>query len=193
MNSSERLPRIALTRGVSRATMICATVFVLTVVTSSAPKPGIKGQSNDCEQLRRNVQQLNADLDQLKRRVADLDRYRQIDYTRDLLTKEEQRAEALQNQIQDNSDKMAPLQARMDQIDEQLRPENIDQSLAGVGSMRPEEAKEALRRRLTNDKRRVQTQIDLLNQNHTRLTASLAGSDASIQRLRLRLTEISHP
>ena len=147
----------------------------------------------DCEQLRKNVQQLTADVDQLKRKVADLDKYRQIDYLRDLLMKEEQRAEALQAQIQDLIDKEAPLQTRIDQLDEQLRPENIDQALAGVGSMRPEEAKDALRRRLGNEKRRVQAQLDLLRQSQTRLQASLATADMSIQRLRLRLAEATRP
>src|SRR6266849_1562362 len=55
----------------------------------------------DCDQLRKTVQQLTADVDQLKRKVADLDKYRQIDYLRDLLMKEEQRAEAVQAQIHD--------------------------------------------------------------------------------------------
>ena len=147
----------------------------------------------DCDQLRKTVQQLTADVDQLKRKVADLDKYRQIDYLRDLLMKEEQRAEALQAQIQDATQKEGPLQTRIDQLDEQLRPENIDQALAGVGSMRPEEAKDALRRRLGNEKRRIQAQLDLLHQSQARLQASLATADASIQRLRLRLTEAARP
>jgi len=110
-----------------------------------------------------------------------------------LLMKEEQRAEALQAQIQDVIDKEGPLQTRIDQLDEQLRPENIDQALAGVGSMGPEEAKEALRRRLSNEKRRIQAQLDLLHQSQARLQASLAAADASIQRLRPRLAEAARP
>jgi peptidoglycan hydrolase CwlO-like protein len=154
----------------------------------NASAPFAAGQA-DCDQLRKTVQQLTADVDQLKRKVADLGKYRQIDYLRDLLMKEEQRAEALQAQIQDVIDKDAPLQTRIDQLDEQLRPDNIDQALAGVGSMRPEEAKDALRRRLGNEKRRIQAQLDLLHQSQARLQASVATADASIQRLRLRLVE----
>jgi hypothetical protein len=148
----------------------------------------VSGQA-DCDQLRKTVQQLNAELDQLKRRGAGLDKHRQIDYLRDLLMKEEQRAEALQAQIQDATEKEGPLQTRIDQLDDQLRPENIDRALAGVGSMRPEEAKDALRRRLGNEKRRLEAQLDLLHQSEARLKASLATADASIQRLRLRLAE----
>ncbi|HMG73416.1 MAG TPA: hypothetical protein VK582_07940 [Pyrinomonadaceae bacterium] len=177
----------------------CVALLNVPVVSSGAPAQAQReyghsapGQT-ECEQLRKNVQQLTADVDQLKRKVADLDKYRQIDYLRDLLMKEEQRAEALQAQIQDLIEKESPLQTRIDQLDEQLRPENIDQALAGVGSMRPEEAKDALRRRLGNEKRRVQAQLDLLHQSQTRLQASLATADMSILRLRLRLSEATRP
>ena len=107
--------------------------------------------------------------------------------------KEEQRAEALQVQLTETSEKESALQTRIDQLDYQLRPDNIDQALAGVGSMRPEEAKDALRRRLSNEKRRQQAQIDLLHQNRDGLKASLATADASIQRLRVRLNEATRP
>ncbi len=149
------------------------------------------GVAKEPTRKRDQATQDKSDCDQLRKRVSDLDKYRQLDYLRDLLTKEEQRAEALQAQLVDIADKESPLQTRSDQLDEQLRPENIDQALAGVGSLRPEEQKEALRRRLTNDKRRVQLQLDQLHQNRTRVQAALAGVDASMQRLRLRITDAS--
>jgi chromosome segregation ATPase len=174
------------------ATLLCV-VFLneSAVFSGDAPRGRRESTSDqtDCDQLRKTVQQLTAELEQLKRRGPGLDKHRQIDYLRDLLMKEEQRAEALQAQIQDATEKEGPLQTRIDQLDEQLRPDNIDQALAGVGSMRPEEAKEALRRRLGNEKRRIQAQLDLLHQSQARLRDSLATADASIQRLRLRLAE----
>jgi TolA-binding protein len=182
--------------------LLCTMLVCLAFLSAASPSAPAQARSEsrqsfagqtDCDQLRKSVQQLTAEVDQLKRKVADLDKYRQLDYLRDLLVKEEQRAEALQTQIQDLIGKEALLQTRIDQLDEQLRPENIDQALAGVGSLRPEEAKEALRRRLGNEKRRVQAQLDLLHQSQARLQASLATADASIQRLRLRLTDAARP
>ena len=139
------------------------------------------------------MRQLTAEVDRLKREVAKLEKYRQIDYLRDLLMKEEHLAQTLHTQLMETSEKESALQTRIDQLDEQLRPENIDHALAGVGSVHPEDAREALRRGLSNEKRRLQTQLDLLHQNRARLQASLAGADASIQRLRVRLSEATRP
>lgn len=170
----------------ARVVLVCA----LTSVVAAASTGNPQNQNNsDADQLRKTVQQLTAELTRIKKRVAELEKDRQVDSLQDKLSKEQQRAETLHAQLLATMEKETTLQARIDQLDEQLRPENINRSLAGVGGLHPEDAREALRRRLTNDKRRVQAQLDLLNQDHTRLQASLADSDAAIQRLRLRLQE----
>lgn len=155
--------------------------------------PDVAAQStqnnSDADQLRKRVQQLTAELTRIKKRVAELERDRPVDSIQDKLGKEQQRAETLHAQLLATMEKEAALQARVDQFDEQLRPENMDRSLAGVGSLHPEDAREALRRRLSSEKRRIQSQLDLWHQDHTRLQSSLADSDAAIQRLRLRLME----
>jgi len=46
----------------------------------------------DCEQVRKMVQQLTAEVEPLKKKVAELDKYRQVDYLRDLLVKEDRSA-----------------------------------------------------------------------------------------------------
>jgi peptidoglycan hydrolase CwlO-like protein len=174
----------------ARVILVCA----LTSVVAAASTGNPQSQNNsDVDQLRKTVQQLTAELTRIKKRVAELEKDRQVDTLQDKLGKEQQRAETLHAQLSATMEKEATLQARIDQLDEQLRPENIDRSLAGVGGLHPEDAREALRRRLTNDKRRIQSQLDLLNQDHTRLQASLADSDAAIQRLRLRLVEATRP
>jgi len=183
----------------ARVTLVCMMSLVADASTGTQQEPAQKPPPDSAaqpapananvDQLRKTVQQLNAELARLKKRVAELEKDRQVDSLQDKLSKEQQRAETLHAQLLGTMEKEAALQARIDQVDEQLRPENIDRSLAGVGGLHPEDAREALRRRLTNDKRRVQAQLDLLQQDHTRLQASLADSDAAIQRLRLRLQE----
>lgn len=184
----------------ARVGLICALMSVGAAASTVNPQEsaqktpsdsaGQPVQSNlNVDQLRKTVQQLTAELARIKKRVAELEKDRQVDSLQDKLAKEQQRAETLHAQLFATMEKESTLQARADQLDEQLRPENIDRSLAGVGGLHPEDAREALRRRLTNDRRRIQSQLDLLQLDHTRLQASLADSDAAIQRLRLRLAE----
>lgn len=154
----------------------------------SEPAPQTQDKTA-CDESRKTAQRLSAEVAQLKRKVAELEKYTQVDSLRELLIKEEQRAQALQAQLRDTSDKEAAIQPRIDQVDYQMRPENIESALAGSGSVHPEDARELVRRRLNNEKRQLQTQLDLLHQNHGRLQGDLAAADASIQRLRLKIIE----
>ncbi|HEY6247978.1 MAG TPA: hypothetical protein VIX17_28860 [Pyrinomonadaceae bacterium] len=147
----------------------------------------------DIDELRKNVAQLSGENQRLKKRVADLERERSVTTIQEQLEKEEQRGEVLQHHLFEISEKEGPLSTRMDQIAQQLSPEAIERSLAGVGSVHPEDAREDIRRRLTNEKTRVQTQLDLLRQDQRRTQASLATTDASIQRLKQKLLEAQRP
>ena len=91
--------------------------------------------------------------------------------------------------------KEAELQAREKQIEEDLKPENIARSLAGVGSTKPEELRELRRRELTIEREGVANQLRLLATSRTRLetvirTAEnreyLQSADGSLNQLRGR-------
>ena len=73
--------------------------------------------------------------------------------------------------------RQADLQARLNQLDEALKPENIEHSLAGVGSTRPEELREQLRRQLTIERDGVNRQLDLLATSRTRLESAIQIAD----------------
>ena len=91
-------------------------------------------------------------------------------------------AAGLRTQLSDVQAKEAELQARERQLDEDLRPENIERSLAGVGTTRPEELREQRRRQLESEKARVRSQLDQLAQSRTRLEAAIAIADAEAYR-----------
>jgi ribosomal protein S7 len=59
-------------------------------------------------------------------------------------------------------------------LDEALKPENIERSLAGVGSTRPEELREQRRRQLTIEKTAVVAQLEQLTLQRSRLESELA-------------------
>ena len=161
--------------------------------TDRKPTTAVVQSCPEADQLRKNVQQLTAEVQRLRKRVADLEKDRQVTAIQDQLTKEEQRGEVLQMRLLDIAEKEGGLQSRVEQVNEQLRPENLDATLAGVGSLRPEDAREDTRKRLSTEKQRIQTHLDLLRQDRVRTQASLASSDASIQRLRTKLNEATKP
>ncbi len=74
--------------------------------------------------------------------------------------------------------KEAELQARGRQLDEQLKPENIERSLAGIGSTKPEELRELRRRQLTIEKDGITAQLRLVAKNRERLEAAVTAADA---------------
>ena len=73
----------------------------------------------------------------------------------------------------------AEMQARDEQLEEDLRPENIERSLAGIGSTRPELLRERRRRQLEIARAWVRAQLDELNRSQTRLETAIAEADAA--------------
>ena len=143
----------------------------------------------EADQLRKNVQQLTTEVQRLRSRVAQLEKDRLATTIQEQLEKEEQRGESLQLHLIEIADKEAPLQARLDQVNQQLRPEALEQLMAGVGSVHPEDTREEVRKRLVNEKARIQAQLDLFRQDRVRTQASLATTDAAILRLKQKLAE----
>jgi len=149
--------------------------------------------TDNFEQLRKSLSQLTREVERLARRVAALERERLFDVTRVLLVGEEQRAESLHARTRENFERTAFYQARLDQVEIQLRPENIERLFIGVGMVRPEEARDNVRRRLSIEKQMLGTQLEFLRQERNRFQSALATADVAIQRFRLRLAEAARP
>ena len=77
-------------------------------------------------------------------------------------------------QLLDLQAKEEQLKYRKVELDEAIKPENIERSLAGVGSTRPEELREARRRQLTIERDSIVSQLRILENTRTRLETSLA-------------------
>jgi hypothetical protein len=80
-----------------------------------------------------------------------------------------QTVETLRAQLLDVQAKEAELQARARQLEEDLKPENIERSLAGIGSTRPEDLRESRRRQLSIEKESVRNQLRLIATSRERL------------------------
>lgn len=87
-------------------------------------------------------------------------------------------AEKLRLQLIEVQAKEEALRARAAQLDEALKPENIERSLAGVGSTRPEELRETRRKQLQIERDGVAAQLRVLESSRARLEAAILDADA---------------
>ena len=94
----------------------------------------------------------------------------------------QERAAKLRAQLTDLQAQQVDLQSRLAQLDEDIKPENIERSLAGVGSTHPEDLREARRRQLEIQRKGIQSQLDNLATTHARLEAAIATADAQSYR-----------
>lgn len=145
----------------------------------------------DTEGMRKTIKQLRSENEQLRARIIELEKRLEGQSVREHLAQEEQRLEHLQAQLLAIGEKEAELQSRFEEISEQLRPENIDQ-LQVSGSLRPEQVREAARRRLTGKESRLRAQLDLLQQSRTRLQSSLSVTELLVQSLRIEMQTVVH-
>jgi hypothetical protein len=90
--------------------------------------------------------------------------------------------ESLRSQLSDAQKKEEELRGRITQLDEDMRPENIERFFALNGSTRPEELRAQRRRQLENEKARVQAQLDQLTQSRVRLETTIATAEAAAYR-----------
>jgi chromosome segregation ATPase len=90
--------------------------------------------------------------------------------------------EQLRSQLSDLQTKETELQGRLKQIDEDLRPENIEKFFALNGSTHPEELRAERRRQLESQKANVQAQLDQLTASRARLEAAITTAEGAAYR-----------
>src|SRR5205085_4945476 len=100
------------------------------------------------------------------------------------LTKLEQQTETLRAQLREVTEKEAALEARRQQLDEDLRPENVQNRAALTGILDAEAAREQVRKQLEGEKARVAQQLELLATSQARLETAIAEAEAEMVRRR---------
>ena len=88
-----------------------------------------------------------------------------------------QRVEGLRSQLLETQAKETELEAKLRQLEENLKPENIERSLAGIGSTRPEQLREQRRRQLTIERDGVRAQLKLLATSRERLESAIRSAE----------------
>lgn len=85
--------------------------------------------------------------------------------------------DALRVQLIEVQEKEGSLRLRAQQLEEELKPENIERVFAGIGSTRPEELREARRRQLTIERDSVKAQLKLVELTKERLETAVAAAE----------------
>ena len=99
-------------------------------------------------------------------------------------------ADRLKIQLIDVQAQEEALRGRVQELDESLKPENIERSLAGVGSTRPEELRESRRRQLTVEKNGVLAQLKVLDSTHQRLQTAISNAETLAYQQSARPTQM---
>ncbi len=153
------------------------------------PKKAKPSASPEKEEMQQTITSLSNQVNKLNDRLSSMqedDRY-QLDMER--LTRAEQRAEQLRGQLMEIQTKIGDYQSKLEQIDWALRPENIEGSTAGYGSTRPEQARDARKKALENEKARTATQLRLAETSKTRLEGAVANADSEVDYLRAKIQQ----
>lgn len=145
------------------------------------------------DSVRRTVSDLSAQVTKLTEKLTLMERQQRTLVDLERLTRAEQRAEAIRTQMRDVQDKEGNLMARMEQLEYDLKPENIERSVATYGSTRPEDARDARRRALESERVRVRSQLDLLATSRQRLETAIITADMEVDKLRRRIEEATEP
>ena len=86
-------------------------------------------------------------------------------------------AQQLRNQLSQLNDREAEIKIRLQELDYELKPENIEHYFAGYGSLHPEELREARRKKLQIEKDRLQAQLTEIGQSRQHLEAAIVAAD----------------
>jgi hypothetical protein len=141
------------------------------------------------DEMKETITTLSNQVNKLTDRLTQMqedDRYQQ---EMERLTRAEQRAEQLRSQLMDIQGKIADFESRLEQVDYALRPENIERSTQGYGTVHPEQARDARKKQLESERTRLQAQLKLAETSKSRLEVAVGNADAEVDHLRAKLQQ----
>ena len=155
----------------------------------------IEAVVNEIDLLRKSLQTLNLRLREISERLPALDskqsgsndKQNRMAPTLELLARAEERAGILRKQLIESIEKETAYKSRLAQMDEEVRPENVERALSGVGTTRTAEIREVRRRSLEIEKRGLENLLNLNTQSRARLEEDVRQADSLVSRIRQRL------
>jgi hypothetical protein len=105
----------------------------------------------------------------------------------DILTRAEQRAETLRKQFFDMIERESQIRTKLDQIENDIRPEFLERSVSFAGSLRPEELRDMRRKNLETERKNLQNLLSEIQNTKTSLETNVQKADVLVDRLRQKL------
>ena len=155
-----------------------------------------ENQPTEPETLESKIDKVGSNVKDLKSRVKTLEGSKTNEYDEkqkrlalnlDILTKAEQRAESLRKQMFDLVEKESSIKMRLDQLENDARPETIDRQVAFAGSLRPEELREMRRKSMESEKTNLQSLLTQVQSSRANLDTNVQRADALVEKLRFKL------
>ena len=144
-------------------------------------------QAEDPESMKRTIRTLSNQVDKLNDKLNEMQTSQQSMVDLERLSRAEQRSSQLRTELRDVQSKKGDLEAHLEQVENDLKPENIERAVAGYGTTRPEELRAQRQKQLENDRNRTRQQIDQLTASESRIEQAIATSDTEVDRLQKKL------
>ena len=176
--------------------ILCLAFVSLPALAQARWPPATDQLTGEVAALRQSLQTLNKRLQAISDELLapdkqaedkSVDTVKKVTTNLDLLTHAEERAEVLRKQLLELIEKETAYKSRMAQFDEDLRPENIERSMAAMGGTRTAELRDTRRRVLENDRKGVENLLNVTTQSRIRLEEDVRQADFLVSKLRQRL------
>lgn len=138
---------------------------------------------------RETVEALATQVQELTNKISNMEAQQRSLLDLERLSRAEQRAEQIRKQLDEVIEKQGTLQARIDQIEYEVKPENIERNAALFGSLRPEEIREQRRKSLESEKARLQIQLNQARDSQNRLEISIKNADDLVVKLQKKVED----
>ncbi len=191
-----RLTQVSLAFGIL---LLAGGVGLAQTATTPATDASSDAVAKQLGMLRQSVQSLDATLGDIadkllpvfaKAKDAAAETQGRISSSFTLLAQAEQRAEMLRRQLLELIEKETSYRTRIAQIEEDMRPENVERALNPYGTTRTAEMRDTRRRVLETERRGFQSLLLLTVENRSRLEEEVKQADALVNRLRSRLNPL---
>jgi chromosome segregation ATPase len=144
-------------------------------------------QAEDPDSMKRTIRTLSNQVDKLNDKLNDMQGSQQSMVDLERLSRAEQRSSQLRTELRDVQGKKGDLEGHLEQVENDLKPENIERAVAGYGTTKPEELRAQRQKALENDRTRTRQQIDQLTASESRIQQAIATSDVEVDRLQKKL------